>query len=399
MHASYLLPVLAAFGLATAQSTASICSQKTATIENQAEATAIASACKTFTGSIEISPKVFGGISFDGIKQITGDLTAIGAVNMTTLQANDLASLGGKLKFTSLTILSTLAFPKLTKVDAIEWTTLNNLQQLTFTAGLSQANTVFITDTALTSLDGINLAQVGNFEITNNAFLRTISTQVGNITQALTINNNGPNLKLSFPNLIWAYNMTVRNVSSFSIPSLASINTTFGVYGSYMDSIIAPNLTKVGGDVAFVADSSLTNISMPLLQTIGGGLLIANNSAILDISGFPSLKSTGAINISGNFTNAEFPALEDVKGTFNAQSSGNFSCDPFKKAKSEQVIKGLYFCLAKSNNVQASVTETSSATAASSTGSSASGESGAGMNMVSGGLVATIALLAGVLAL
>lgn len=96
-----------------------------------------------------------------------------------------------------------------------------------------------------------------------------------------------------------------------------------------------------------------------------------------------------------------FPELQDVKGTFNAQSSGNFSCDPFKKAKSDQVIKGLYFCLAKSNNVQASVTETSSSSTAASTGSASgtSTKSGAGMNMVSGELVATIVLLAGVLAL
>jgi len=397
MHTSYLLPVLAAFGLAAAQSTASICTQTTATIKTQAEATAIASSCKTFKGSIEISPNAVGALSFDGIQQITGDLTAIGAVNMTSLSAAQLGSIGGTMRLTSLTILSSLVFPALTAVDAIEWTTLNNLQQLTFTTGLSKANTLFITDTALTSLNGINLAQVGNFEITNNAFLRSISTQVGNITQALTINNNGPNLKLSFPNLIWAYNMTVRNVSDFSIPSLESINTTFGVYGSYMTSIMAPNLTTVGGDAAFVADSSLTNISMPLLQTIGGGLLIANNSALLDISGFPSLKTTGAINISGNFTNAVFPGLQDVKGTFNAQSSGNFSCSPFAKDKSDQVIKGLYFCQAQSNNVQASVTETSSSTKPSSTGGS--GGSAASVNMVSGGVVAAIALLTGVLAL
>lgn len=238
----------------------------------------------------------------DGIGQITGDLTSIGAVNMTGLSGADLNSIGGTMRFTSLRALSTLGFPSLTKVDAIAWTTLNTLQHLTFTTGLTQANSVFITDTALVSLDGINLAQVGTFEITNNNNLRTIDTQVNNITQSLTINNNGLDLKLSFPNLIWAYNMTVRNVSNFEIPSLKAVNTTFGVYGSYMEGVFAPNLTTVGGDLAFVADSSLTNISMPLLQTIGGGLLIANNTGLLSIDGFASLKTAGSINVSGNFT-------------------------------------------------------------------------------------------------
>ena len=250
-----------------------------------------------------------GPISLAGIQQINGDLIANQAVKLTELSAPALGSVSGTIKFTSLTTMSSLQFPNLSQVGAISWTTLNALQQLTFTTGLTKAKSVFITDTALTTLDGINLATVDSFEITNNAYLREIDTQVGNISQALIINNNGPNLKLTFPNLIWAFNMTVRNVSSLSIPSLKVVNSTFGVYGSYMESVIAPNLTKVGGDVAFVADSSLTNISMPLLETIGGGLLIANNTKLLDITGFNSLKSTaGAISISGNFTKYVYPS-------------------------------------------------------------------------------------------
>lgn len=389
MHASYLLTAFAALGVATAQTSTNICSQATATIENPTDATALAG-CKTFTGSIQISEHAGGPIQLDGIQQITGDLIAIGAVNLTQLSGNSLNSIGGTMKFTSLTIMNSLVFPALTKVGAIEWTTLNALQLLTFSAPLSQASKIFITDTALTNLDGINLAQVGSFEITNNAYLRKIETQVGNITQALTINNNGPQLNLSFPNLIWAYNMTVRNVSEFNIPSLQTVNKTFGVYGSYMASIMAPNLTSIGGDAAFVADASLTNISMPLLTTVGGGLQIANNSALQHIDGFPMLKTAADINFSGNFSSALLPSLADVKGRFNAQSSGNFSCDPFAKAKASAVIKGVYFCKAESDNVQTSATATSAAQA-STTG--ASKEGAASVNMVSGGLVAVLALV------
>lgn len=279
-----------------------VCKQDTTTIENQSDATTLAASCKKITGSIEISKDVVGAIALDGIEEITGDLIAVSAVKMTGLSGTDLASIGGTMRLTSLTIMSNLGFPELVEVGALQWTTLNALQQLGFAKSLSTASTVFITDTALTSLEGINLDQVGNFEITNNAFLRKISTQVANISQSLTINNNGPNLNLEFPNLIWANNMTIRNVSNFSIPSLESVKTTFGVYGSYMEGVFAPNLTSVGGDVAFVADSSLTNISMPLLKTIGGGLLIANNTELLSIDGFASLKTASSINISGNFT-------------------------------------------------------------------------------------------------
>lgn len=361
MHFRTAFAALAAVGAVSAQSTQNkICSPgagKTHLIENQADAAALSS-CKKFTGNIQIGEDVVEAINLDGIEELNGNLIAIESTSLPSLGANSLTTITGTMQFKSLTIMSSLVMPVLQEVGAIEWITLNALQQLTFSAPLSKAKRIFITDTALTSLDGINLNEVESFEITNNAFLRTISTQVGNITSGLVINNNGPNLKLSFPNLQWAYNMTVRNASDFSIPSLEWVNTTFGVYGSYMEDIVAPNLTKIGGDAAFVGNAKLTNISMPLLETIGGGLLIANCSNLLAIDGFPKLRTTGAVNISGNFTKAELNSLEDVKGTFNAQSSGNFSCDTFDDYKGDQVVKGLYFCRAESDNVQASVTET-----------------------------------------
>jgi len=371
----YLGPALAVIGLVAAQSSStssSMCSQATATINSQADATALASSCSTVSGSVAISSSVAGSIALDGIQQIKGDLICVGAVNLTSLSGSTLNAITGTMQLTSLTIMSTLQFPVLSSVGAIQWTTLNAIQQLTFTTGISQAKSVFITDTALTTLDGINLNTVGSLEITNNAYLRTISTQVANITSALTISANGPNLNLTFPNLIFAYNMTVRNVSSLTIPSLAAVNTTFGVYGSYMTSIMAPNLTQVGGDLAIVANSALTNVSMPQLTSVGGGFLIANNTDLLDIDGFGSLQSTGAVSMSGNFTNAVLPALNNVKGTFNAQSSGNFSCSPFDADNKNQVIKGTYTCSAKSNNVQASGTGSSGSSTSTSTGSASS---------------------------
>lgn len=400
MLAKYLVPALVAVSMANAASNPK-CKQKTVTIENLSDAMDLGSSCKVFTGNIEISPNVVDEISFEGLERITGDLTANGAVNMTKLSSNTLTSIGGTMKLTSLTIMNNLVFPSLSSVGAISWTTLNALQRLTFTTGVTEAESIFITDTALVSLDGINLAQVGNFEITNNAYLRSISTQVGNVTQALTINNNGQNLELEFPNLIWAYNMTVRNVSSLSIPSLKHVNSTFGVYGSYMESVNAPNLTTVDGDVAFVADPSLTNISLPLLKSIKGALLVANNSALLDITGFPSLERVGgALSISGNFTSAEFPSLEDVQGTFNAQTSGNFSCTEFNKLQNQQVVKGDVFCKGRSDNVQTTPDGSTSGDIDSLDGGDDDDKDDAASGLrVSGVFVAVAALLGGLLAL
>jgi len=307
---------------------------------------------------------------------------------MTGLSGADLNSIGGSFSLTGLTILSTLSFPSLTSVGSIEWDDLPGLQQLTFTQGVSKASNVVISDTQLNSLDGINLETVENFDINNNLYLTVISTQIANVTESLTIDANAQNLKVEFPNLIFAYNMTLRNISSISIPSLEAVNTTLGFYGDYLTSVIAPNLTSVGGDLAFIANAELTNISLPALTTVGGGVTIANNSALMTIDGFSSLKTTGAINMSGNFSryahNGSFhirhllmlnsvalPALTDCKGTFNMQSSGNISCEPFQQDASSKVIKGAFECVSGSTNVQstngATGTSSSTGSAASST--------------------------------
>jgi len=367
----YLLPALAVVGFAAAQS--SICSQATATINSQADATALASSCSTVNGDISIGSTITGAISLDGIQQIKGDLSCIGAVNMTGLSGKDLNSIGGTMTLTSLTILSTLSFPSLTSVKSIQWAHLNGLQQLTFTQGISTADAIMITDTQLNSLDGINLQTVQSMDINNNPYLHLLSTQVANITQSLTIDANAQDLKVEFPNLIFAYNMTLRNISSISIPSLASVNTTLGFYGDYLTSVMAPNLTFVGGDLALIANAELTNISFPALVTVGGGVTIANNSALMTIDGFSSLKTTGAINMSGNFSTVTLPALADCKGTFNMQSSGNISCDPFQQDANSKVIKGAYFCASGSTNVQSSATSTGSTTGSSASPTSTKG--------------------------
>lgn len=222
---------------------------------------------------------------------------------MTSISGNSLQSIGDAFRLVNVQILSTLNFPQLTEVGAIQWTGLPNLQGLSFTTGLQQASQLTIINTGLASLDGINLQSVDTFVVTNNLYLNQISMQVGSISDRIELAANGRDVTAEFPNLEWAYNMTLANVSSVSIPSLSSVNGSLGFYSNFLESVSAPNLTNVGGGLAFVANADLTNVSFPELNTISGGLLIANNSNLEEITGFPSLKRVGgAIDISGDFT-------------------------------------------------------------------------------------------------
>lgn len=349
-----MVPVVAFAYAAYAQSP-SVCSQPTATINSQADASALAS-CSTFQGNIVVGPGASGIISIDGPQQITGNLVCEDAGGLTSLGSTTIGSIGGAFNLNNLTLLSTLSMGALKSASTINWVALPALSQLNFPATVTRSKSVTISNTFLSTLDGINLETVQTLQIDNNNRLKTFSTQVSNVTSSLNINSNGNNLDVSFPNLVRAANMTFRNVSTVSIPSLAIVDGSLGFYGNYMPSVSAPNITSVGskadgqGSLAFVANGKLANVSMPLLKTVGGAVQIANNSALTSIS-FPSLTYVGgAIDFSGNFSTPDLPALENVKGGFNLQSTASIDCSNFDSEHGAgKVIQGVYVCKTTSN--------------------------------------------------
>ncbi|KAK3642436.1 cell wall protein Ecm33 [Elasticomyces elasticus] len=398
MAARYLVPALAIAGRAAAQ-----CSAATTTIQNQGDASAIA-ACSTFSGSIAIATGTTDNIALDGVQRITGSLIANNATSITGLSASSLERIDDTFSLTQLTVLTTLNFPRLTIVGTIDWQALPALQGLSFTTGVQQAGSVSIQNTQLNTLDGINLEMVDTMTIANNPYLNDINMQLGNITQSLIIEANGRNVSAIFPNLEWAYNMTLRNVSTMSIPSLASINGSMGFYANFFESISGPNLTTVGGSLSFVSNEAMTNLSFPELTTVNGGLQVANNTALEEVNGFPALKTVGgALDFNGNFTSVELPEISDIRGAFNLQSAADISssCDHFQPLSgSNNVIKGTYTC----SGGEAAPGGTGTLSPGTNTGgsgssSSASASSSANVVYISGatGLMGVIAAIFGVL--
>ncbi|KAI9883603.1 MAG: hypothetical protein M1823_004618 [Watsoniomyces obsoletus] len=339
----YLLPLLAAAGSAWAQIG---CSERTNNIQNEGDAQAL-SGCRTVSGDIVIAEGAAGTIRFPGIERIEGSLICRDATNLNSIEAPRLSIIDRSFTLTGLTVLATLNFPSLQSVGSIEWTALPALQELSFTRQVTRANEVVISNTNLKSLNGINLEQVSVFDVNNNPYLTRIDVQLGNISQALTLQANSKDLEASFPNLIWAFNMTFRNCSEVNLPSLASVNGSLGFYGNFFESFAAPNLTRTGdrGAIAFVSNEELTNISMPMLTSIGGTYQIANNTKLRSIDGFPKLSQVGgAIDFSGNFTNVTLSSIRDVRGAFNLQTSSQFDCSPYQQLKNSGVVKGRYTC-------------------------------------------------------
>lgn len=269
---------------------------------NQGDATAIAG-CSTIEGDVIIDSSVAGTLTLNGVQQITGSLTCINATQLTSFSSDQLATIGGKFDLEELQILSTLAFDALSEVFTIQWVALPALQSLAFNRGVTKVQNILVSNTGLTSLNGLELETVGLMDINNNRYLDTVDVNnMINVTESISFAANSRTLEIKLPNLIVAANMTFRNVSDVQLPSLAYVNGSVGFYSNTFESISLPNLTETGQALVFQDGIGLSNISVPSIIEVGAALNINNNPDLKVIDGFPMLGIVvGAIDFSGDF--------------------------------------------------------------------------------------------------
>ncbi|KAJ5133944.1 hypothetical protein N7448_001035 [Penicillium atrosanguineum] len=362
----YLLPALAASQLAFASDS---CGDTT--ISTQSDADALDS-CTTVSGDIKIKSSFSGTLTLNGVEKISGSLTGSNCTALTGIIAPSLVTITDSFTLSEATLVTELSFSELTTVGEINWEALPALQSLTFPAGVTDAGDVIITNTGLTSLDGISLETVGKFQITDNTNLKTINiNNLKNATDLVNFAGNWNKLEIEFPNLATASNMTFRNISSVSMPSLEKLKGQLGFWGTEFKSFSAPNLTTTA-DLTFNDNSALTNISMPVLKTVKGGFVVSRNDKLADID-LPELETvTGAIDFSGTFDTLSMGALEEVDGGFNVQSTnGTFSCTTFKKMQGDGVIRGTYNCKATTPDPTTSNGKSGTSSSSTSSGTSA----------------------------
>jgi hypothetical protein len=179
--------------------------------------------------------------------------------------------------------------------------------------------------------------------INNNRQLAKFSSSIKTLSNAMYVNANALNMSMELPNLEWIANMTIANVSTFAVPSLKAVNGSMRFDSNYFTRFLAPNLTDIQeGDLSFVSNPQLQNISVPLLKRIGGGLTIANNTGLSEIDGLDSLERVGgAIKMRGSFESIELPAISKVVGTAEFVSTEDISksCETLEKL-SGSVVQG-----------------------------------------------------------
>ncbi|OQD77114.1 hypothetical protein PENDEC_c003G04846 [Penicillium decumbens] len=392
--AKYLLPALAATQLAFASDS---CGD--VTIETQSDADALTS-CSTLSGDVKIDSSFGGDLTINGVQKITGSITANNATQLTGIIAPEVASVGNGFSLKECTRLTQLNFAELTSVGEINWEALPALQSLNFESGVTEAGDVLITNTGLQNLNGISLKTVGKFQITDNTNMKQINiNNLQNATDLVNFAGNWNKLEIDLPNLGTAYNMTFRNISSVSMPSLEKLKGQLGFWGTEFETFSAPNLTTTA-DLTFNDNSKLTNISIPALEKVNGGFVVGRNDKLSDID-LPKLATvTGAIDFSGTFDTLTMGSLDEVDGGFNVQSTnGTFDCQNFKKLQDNNTIRGTYHCKATTNdpttaNGKAGTASGSSSSSSSSSSSTSSGAASANYAVPATGVAAMFFALA-----
>ncbi|RYP30650.1 hypothetical protein DL767_006150 [Monosporascus sp. MG133] len=365
------------------------CDDPTATIRTPADATQIAN-CESVEGTVLIAPEAGQRIDIGGrLTEIGGDLIAQHNGFITDLSSASLETIGGAFTLRNLTALSTLGFTSLVEVGSIDWGTLTVLPELNFgNPGVTRAQSVVIEDTFLRSIDGINVQSLSDMNINNNGWLTQFSTSIRSLSNVLNVQANGLNLELEMPNLEWIANCTIANVTTFSAPSLATVNGSMRFDSNYFERFTAPNLTEVqDGDISFINNAQLTNISFPSLERIGGGFTIANNTELESIDGFPRLERVGgAIAFRGSFTDFQLPEINDVVGGVEVVSTEEIeeACQTLQD-ESSRVIQGELTCRGREADANENTGDADDSTGTGSSGTdSGNGEGAAvalGLNM------------------
>lgn len=271
------------------------------TISSQSDADTLAADCTTVKGDVTISSSYSQGLDLGSIEKITGTLSCSDAPNITSITAGSLASIGGNFTLDGLTTLSSLSMAELTSIGSIAWQALPALYSLSFTTGVSTVGDLNILNTALTTLDGISLDTVGQFQIEDNTGLKTCNiSSLKNATGLISFAGNLDSLEVDLSSLGTGTSMTFRNISSINIPSLETLTGQLGFWGTDFATFSAPKLTS-SGDLVFTDNSKLNNISAPVLKSVDGGFTVTRNDE-LQVIDLPDLETVaGAIDFTGNF--------------------------------------------------------------------------------------------------
>ncbi|CAL9736155.1 cell wall protein Ecm33p [Monosporozyma servazzii] len=297
--------------------------------------------CQTLVGNLTITGEL-DSAALNNVEVLKGSLVLKNATELNNFSADNLKAITGSLTLNDLTTLTSASFRSLKRVDTIDMVTLPAISN--FITDLQSANNILVSDTALRTVDGFStLKKVNVLNINNNRFLTSFNSDLRSVVDVLDFSFNGQEAEISFDDLIWANNITIRGVQEASLSSLKYINASLGFINNTISKINMSKLKQVGRSLIIDSNSELTSADFSNLHgTENGDFIITNNPKLKKIDGFKKFNvALGAITITGSYDELDLPKLRVV--SYNATfitTSSIFSCFEIEELQKMSVFDG-----------------------------------------------------------
>jgi hypothetical protein len=290
---------------------ASSCSGNITIVDQSDVAQSPIASCTSFTGDI-ILDNASGSISFTtssnsdfSLSVLDGSVYCRNNVDLQTLSMYGLTTITGSIVIDSADILQEMSAFDLVNVKAIRIT---NAPQFTSLGLLmKRVETLEIGGTPMTAENTVNSGFVvesfGTLYVHDN-FGLTIGARsfphLQNITESFIFENNGPNSQI-FMELIWANNITLRNIQLVELNSMIAVNDSFEISNSVnLTGARFPALSLLGGSFYIQNNPILQGVGWGNLTTIGGSLVVAGNPA-MPLPDTVGLQNIASVDLVGSF--------------------------------------------------------------------------------------------------
>ncbi|KAI8646368.1 hypothetical protein BD408DRAFT_479886 [Parasitella parasitica] len=304
--------------------------------------------CQIVEGSIAIKNMTsFGEImNLSQLQHVHGDLVFEGNADLSQVVLASLKQVDGKLVFQNNRNLERLDLTQLTGVQSLDISVEPALTAILFPSGLSHIESLTVTDTLATKIEGLATSKMKNVHIANNKYLKDINmNHLQEVNGVMTIAANSPSLTLDLSSLFNIYQADFRGLAQLvGLNRVHQVTGDLSFVANSFASLSLPNITQIAGTLTISDNLQLRNLSVPQLQLLGGALSLTNNTGLSNVS-VPSLQQVdGTVDITGNFNKVDLPNLVDIRGGLNVQtSSTQFSCDDGVNKLQGGVTKGHEF--------------------------------------------------------
>ncbi|KAI9282429.1 hypothetical protein BC943DRAFT_281584, partial [Umbelopsis sp. AD052] len=288
-------------------------------IKSQADIKALGT-CQVFAGKITVSQVPIEELDFTGLQEVRGEMLFTDINSVTKVSLPDLKVVSGGLRFESVRDLHAISMPKLIAVGNFVLSTAPALTTLDFSAGLSQANAITVSDTTATEVRGINVAKVQSLIVDNNHYLKSVNlSSITDINDSVRIAANAPGFNVDLSNLQTLKSADFRNIEGILLSSLNKIDGDLTFISNTFNSLDIPKLKTVAKTITIGSSNNLSKLGMQELTFVGGALSVGDNPHLTIIDSFPKLNEVdGTVDITGGYDDLQMPSLTDVS-TFNGQ--------------------------------------------------------------------------------